>query len=652
MALRVNRYLLCLALEFLCRSAAADDNLSHLPLEKLLQVDIEGASRFMQPLSDAPSAVSVLSAEEIRQFGFRTLGEALGGMRGVYTTNERDYTYLGIRGFARPGDYNTRMLMLTDGIRRNDPLYDTAMIGNDAPIEVDWIKRLEFVPGPSSALYGANAMFGVANAVMWSGADLDGTRVGVDAGSGNMARFSLLSGRSMDSGGDWLFGVSAYGRRGENLYFSEFDNPATNNGIANGRDGERYVKMIAKLNRGDWQVDAGHSFRRKDIPTGYYDTVFNAPGTFITDRYSYADVSYARALANDWNANLRLRAGDYQYVGQYIYSSSQNRDEARATWFGLDYLMTYGGHRDHKLVIGIEAQNNRRLDQRNFDLEPRRDQLDDRRRGSSAGVFIQDEWRFDPRWLVNLGVRADRMGAFDAVSPRAALIHRPAPATALKLIYGQAFRPPNAYEHYYNDGNVSQKANPDLKLERITTHEFVVDHAVTPALRLSGSYYHYRIDDLIEQITDTADDLQMFVNRPTIHAHGVEVEVEAVFAGGLHGKGSIARQTVKQPFGPAVNSPRLLGKLMIDGPLFATGWTLGLDLQAMEKRRATTGEVPGHVAGNLMLRRKGSPSFGNLSVGIYNLSGHRYLDPASSAVGRGAVLQDGRQLRLGWELSF
>ncbi|HEX8962877.1 MAG TPA: TonB-dependent receptor [Rhodocyclaceae bacterium] len=636
-----------LALSLASCAAAAENAAS---IEDLLGTEVQGASRFSQPLSEAPSAVSVVSADEIRQYGFRTVGEALASMRGVYTTSERDYTYVGIRGFARPGDYNTRLLFMTDGVRRNDPLYDDAFIGNEAPVEVEWIKRLEFVPGPASALYGANAIFGVANAVMWSGADLDGTRVRADAGTDRTARLSVLSGQAID-GGDWMVGVSAYGRRGGDIYFSQFDDPATSNGVAHGLDGERYFKAIAKLNLGDWQFDAGHSFRRKNIPTAYFQTVFDVPGNFVTDRYTYLDAGYAKALGSDWTANLRLHAGNYDYVGQYVYPDTNNRDTAQATWIGADGLLTYTGFSAHKLLIGGEAQNNLRLDQANFDLSPVVMRFDDHRRMSRSGVFVQDEWRMAPTWIANFGARADRVDTFHMTSPRAALIHRLTPAATLKLIYGTAFRAPNAYERFYNDGGVLQKVNPDLKPERITTQEIVADYALTPLVRLSADFYHYRIEDLIDQVTDPADGLLTFVNRSPLHAHGIELEADAVLSHGFHTRASITRQMVEQPFGEAVNSPKWLGKLLLDGPLWSTGWSLGLNLQAIDRRTSVAGQVPGSGVGNLVLTHKGTPSLGRWTVGIYNLSGRQYLEPASAAVTGGVVPHEGRQLRVSWELA-
>ncbi|MBI4983935.1 MAG: TonB-dependent receptor [Rhodocyclales bacterium] len=639
------------ALALAAATAAAADLLD-MPLESLLQYEVEGASRFVQPLTEAPSAVAVVSAEDIRRYGYRNLGEALQSLRGVYVTDQRDYSYIGIRGFSRPGDYNARMLLLADGVRRNDPLYDTAQIGHDAPLDMDWIKQLEFAPGPASALYGANAIFGVANAVLWSGADLDGSRVTAELGSGDAARLSWLAGRRGAEGGGWVLGIAAYRRGGADIYYPEFDAPGVGDGWARGRDGERTLKGFAKLDRGNWRFDASFSARRKNVPTADYGTLFDTPGNFYHDQYAYAGISHSQTLAPDWTGKLHLRAGRYDFAGEYVYAGLLNRDETLATWWGLDYLLTYTGRKNHKLLIGAEAQRNVHLDQRNFDVEPAAGHFADARSGNAVSLFVQDEWRIDRRWMTNLGLRADRVAGGRALSPRAALIFHPLPEVALKLMHGRACRPPNSYERYYNDGNVVQKANPDLQPERIATDELTADYALSPRLRLAGSYYHYRMDNLIEQVTDPADGLAVFVNRPTLHAHGVELEAESLLGDGLRIRGSLARQRVQQDFGTAVNSPQWMGKLHVDGPLGQTGWTLAFAWRSLGAREGAAARVPGQAVANLVATRMRRGEAGAWSVGLYNLSGKRHLDPAAGSLTQLALPQDGRQLRATWSLAY
>jgi iron complex outermembrane receptor protein len=173
--------------------AAAQSDIAHLSLEQLVQMKITTASRYAQTSLETPAVVSVVTAEDIRAFGYRNLADVLGSMRGLYVSYDRAYHFLGNRGFATPGDYNTRVLLLVNGVRFNDNLYDQAAIGSEFPIDLDLVERVEFVPGPGSAVYGANAFFGVINVITRTGQQLSGPQVSAEAGSHGSAkaRFSL-----------------------------------------------------------------------------------------------------------------------------------------------------------------------------------------------------------------------------------------------------------------------------------------------------------------------------------------------------------------------------------------------------------------------------------------------------------------------------
>lgn len=635
-------------------SLLAGDDVSGMNLEDLLRVEVQGASRYAQPLTEAPATVTVIPAADIRRFGFRDIGEALQSARGVYTSNDRVYSYLGVRGFSRPGDYNSRILLLVDGARSNDPIYDQAMVGNEAPVDIDWIRRLEFVPGPSSASYGGNALFGIVNAVLWTGADLNGSRVSLDASDGRGGRASLLSGGRTAAGLDWVAGVSAYQRRGGDLYFAEYDTPGVSDGVARNRDGEHYLKAMLKGSWENWRGSATFSQRQKNVPTAYYSTVFDAPGNFVRDSGFHFDLARTSTLAEALDQQLRVHFGHYAYDADYPFAGALNRDETRADWWSAEWQLTWTGWRHHRLLAGIEARNYERLQQRNFNVSPRVDNLDDRHQGRTLGIFVQDEWRFAPGWLANLGLRLDSQTTAPTIaSPRAALIWHPRDEVTLKLMAGSAFRAPNDYERHYGDNGTSQKGNPDLRPERIQTREAALDFTPTPTLRLGIGRYQYTLRNLIDQETDPADNLLVYRNRDKLAARGWETDIEKMFSGGWRIRGSLAWQSIDQPGGEPVNSPRRLGKLLLDGPVAPLGATLGVNLQAASPRRSVLGRVAGHVTGNAVLRQTQQRGHGLWSLGIYNLAGARYRDPlGTEAAPIDSLEREGRQWRLRWELEL
>src|SRR5665647_252377 len=90
---------------------------AQMSLDDLLHVEVQSASRYAQPLAESPASVTVIDQVELHRQSYRNLAEALASVPGVYVSNDRNYSYLGVRGFNRPGDYNSRILLLTDGAR-------------------------------------------------------------------------------------------------------------------------------------------------------------------------------------------------------------------------------------------------------------------------------------------------------------------------------------------------------------------------------------------------------------------------------------------------------------------------------------------------------------------------------------------------------
>jgi outer membrane receptor protein involved in Fe transport len=644
---------------------AIGTDLADLSLEQLLDVRVSTASRFEQRASDAPSAVRVITAEEIRAFGWRTLADALGSLPGLFSSYDRSYTYLGARGFLRPGDYGSRFLLLVDGHRLNEPIYEQATGGYEFPVSVDLIERIEYVPGPGSSVFGSNAFFGVINVITRRGADYDGAQATVEAGSYGHRRVAAHYGRS-GAGGDLLIGVGFLDVDGDDLYFPEFDTPEDNHGVAQGRDGERARKFFLKAERGPLTLSLIHSNREKDTPTASYAQRFNDPRSRERDEWSLLGLNYRGQPNATTQTNAHALFGAYDYRGAFVYDYppvTVNRDVGRARWIGVGGSVVTTAFAGHKLLFGVDAQFDLKRDQYNFDEDPYAEYLADERSGHRAGIFVQDEMALGENLLLNAGLRYDRDSTSGGnVSPRVALIKHWSPDATLKLIYGSAYRSPNAYELYYHaegdeDGNGSQLANPDLGAERIRAGEIAWSQRFGERTQLQASVYRYRIAGLITQVAANSDAASMdepllaegalvFCNVDQAYASGFELSGDHRWPGGARLRAGYGYARVKDGMGDApVNSPRHTAGLNLSVPLSGEQLLAGFEVRHVGSRRGDLAPIDAYTVANLTLTWRPAMAW-ELQGGIRNLFDEHYADPAGPAYVQNAIEQDGRTFLL------
>ncbi|MGH7525966.1 MAG: TonB-dependent receptor plug domain-containing protein, partial [Gemmatimonadales bacterium] len=287
---------------------------------------VTAASKYEQDPREAPASISVITQEEIERFGYRTLGEALNGARGFFTSYDRNYTYVAVRGFTLPGDYNTRILLLVDGHRLNDNVADAAYVGTEAAIDLSTVERIEIIRGAASSLYGTNAFYAVVNVITRSGRELQGGEVRADAGTFGSYRARALYGQRAPGGVEFLVGGGFYRSSGPDLYFPEFDSPATNNGFAVGLDGDRTADAFAKLTYEGWSFQAGAQGRRKEVPTASYETTFQDPRLATRDGRAFAVARYDHPFADLSRVNVSLAFDRQRYTGTYPYDGVVQRD--------------------------------------------------------------------------------------------------------------------------------------------------------------------------------------------------------------------------------------------------------------------------------------------------------------------------------------
>jgi iron complex outermembrane receptor protein len=609
---------------------------------------VEAVSLHAQTLAEAPANVTVITAEEIRKYGYRTLAEALASVRGFYVTYDHEYHYVGVSGISLPGDFNTRFLVMLNGHPLTDNIYDSnGFFGQDFGLDMDLVERIEIVRGPTSALYGSNGMLANINVVTRSPVDGQPLRLSSEVDSAGERKLSASSSLYLGKGANLLLGGSVFEDTGISLPLSGMALPpgAPSSGVVPDVDGERGYHTFANLIWRHWSFTAYFGNRDKRVPIGVGTSLSGDPAQHAVDSRDLAGATYTRQAAGG-EIRWQVFYDRYRYRDLYDYPA----DGAGSAVEGmrdynlgdqLDTQLTYAVPlaRVGTLTAGVEGFLDLRSLQYNLVDGVEQDIAGRTNRGGA--LFAQQECKLTSRWSLHGGLRLDgtrNYGHF--LSPRLAAVYRYSPRTVYKLVYGHPFRNPSAFEQYYNDGGLSYLPAPPLHPESAHTFQGSMERRVGRDWTLTAAGFHYLIQHVIDAVSD-ADGVQQYRNTGNIRTTGGELEMSGKLPGGIETTASAVWQNAAggQPAAWLPNSPRQLAKFRLGIPagrrLFASA-----DWQYTAARAAVMGERLGGfpLAGAAATLRLGRRC--DLVAGVHNLFGRRYEDPIYLTVDR--IPGDGR----------
>lgn len=604
-------------------SAKELPDLADLSFEQLMEKEVVGASKIAQQISNSPSAVAIVTAADIRAYGYRTLADVINSMRGLYTTYDRRYQYMGGRGFGAPEDYAGRVMLLIDGYATQDSLFNQAYIDESGLIDLELVERVEYVPGTGSVTYGNNALLGIINIVTRQGRDVNATQLSGEVSSHGGEKKRITMGKRLASGADVLFSASAFDSAGQNLYFPAYDTPQTNNGLAQDQDGERNNRVFGKYSFEGWTIEGAYVDRKKMVPTNPNPyTAFNRPFS-IRDENTFLNIRYETDIGLKLFSASRLYHGDYEYDTRREYADDSDgekygRRQFEGRWWGLEQKFVGNWFTEHAIVFGLEYRNDYQQDF-HWSYQDAAGQIvrteQELWSRQTTSLYLTDEYRLSDQWSLNIGGRYDK--ASDSAgnwSPRLAAVFRPTVQTTLKASYSEAFRMPHAYERFY----FGAAAAP----ERVAATELVLQHEFSPRMRLTGSLYHYRRSQQL-QFSDALDD---YLADGISHTKGLELELERSWGNGMRARASAAFQhAVDINRDDLANSPNVLAKLNLSFPVLADSLRVGMEAQYTGSRLTLERRPLGAVTlANLTLSSERKWNGLSASLSVRNLFNRSY----------------------------
>ncbi|WP_456485685.1 TonB-dependent receptor plug domain-containing protein [Hydrogenimonas sp.] len=452
-------------------------NTQAIQLEKI----IVSAANTEQEEDDVTEDVTVITADEIQERGYKTLKDALASVPGISFTSNG--------GFGQPtsvylrGLNSDHTLVLIDGIRVNDV---TGLLG--AQFEqylLDNVERIEVIKGPQSGIWGADASAGVIN-IITKYPRKKRISFALKGGTYNTKQLSLAFGNKIGAF-DFLFsldhfdtdGFSAaepgknsadYGKRGDDLGWEEDPYKNTTYRIKTGYDLSSHDRLEASATILDARV--------------HFDAAGGVDAKDLDDPFGYGPTSYVNDIKNRY-FNINYQRKDAQNRARIFYNVSTFKRSQ------------YGGYSGHTKELGL----NDRFDYSKDDFVQGGIGYQKFHQGDSAGVDLGKKYDdhyfyasnynkfFGGGTILSEAVRYDNYSSFDnKLTYKVGLKQHLYGSLYLSGNYATGYNIPTLYRLYD-----SYAGNPNLKPESTKGYDIALAYNV-----LKVGYFNLKTDDLID----------------------------------------------------------------------------------------------------------------------------------------------------------
>ncbi|MBF0226162.1 MAG: TonB-dependent receptor [Desulfobacterales bacterium] len=558
------------------------DALLQMDVEDLLKIKVISASKHEQGILAAPAALSVITSEDIKKYGYTTVGEALNQASGVYMSSDRSNEYGIIRGIHLSDDYNKRLLVLVNGHALNNGMTFEAHLGNELGIPMNSIERIEVMRGGSSVMYGTNAFFGIVNIILKDKSEKNNRIYLLESNIGAYELWdnSVLFLKKFDDSNKLFLCSSLRYNEGKEVktthnyqwsyYRATWDENPKGSGLyqilkgdkAKGVDFDKIYSFLGSYTFKNFELSGKYTDVKEGMPLANWRQVFDEDDKEENDESGYLEAKYSNNTDSNLKFSFKSFANWYKYSNELYYhepdeteggitympdydpSKFKNgtiwKDRRRSKWNGIELQVEKNFFDDKANVIaGFEYirkynkfdYNNYTFDGKHYDedywIPWHRNDID------VYGAYSEVEYAFTEKLKFYGGLRWDKITDFNSeVSPRVAFILSPSESYNYKLIASKSFRTPGYTEYDYDDGYI--KPNPSLKPETIYSFDFIIGKYFKDS-SVSIDFFYSSLKDMIafnEAAFVELDSMNSYIsfgryqNLYSVKNYGVEIELK------------------------------------------------------------------------------------------------------------------------------
>ncbi|MBN1490844.1 MAG: TonB-dependent receptor [Phycisphaerae bacterium] len=448
------------AVEGMPDSPAADEALEDIDL---LDLDVPAvpmvvtAGRREQKITAVPYAVSVITADDIRQSGARSVPDALRLVPGIDVA-ELSFANAAVSPRGLHGFLSREVLVLVDGRQIFDSGFGGTLWGM-WPFQLEDIARIEVIRGPGGVIWGANAMNGVINVITKDPEDQEGLTFTAGGGSRGTHKEHL-----------------GYAFADEKLHLRVSGEYEASDGFLRGGSILRHLEDDFKAGRTG--VHAIYEAAPNDTLTlsggsNVVDGGFPAPPAAGIGLH-HNPGSQANYLLARWEHRIEADNA-FQltgYVNDFYQCPGTPAIDYRYQQFALQFSHAFKLNEAHSITWGFDSRTDI-LDTSNADpfLTVR-----DFMSTAILGLYVQDKWQFSPSWTLELGARMDYefYGGFQP-SARAALSYAFTEHSSVYAAASRAFQMPPVGSRFLDipmaNTLVHVTADQDLDVQTLMAYE-------------------------------------------------------------------------------------------------------------------------------------------------------------------------------------